>query len=183
MEILEGKALTRLLLERYSKNPSNWHFAVSPSGRSDGFFDALVSSPSESWHIKLDSIFKPSPIMLGTKVEVDDAKLRKFSSPVSYGYRSLSEDVLLKILSTFEEQRPRPTTTRKGAARATNSIEGILGGIEPVAPVSGGSYAEGPFIFTKEKVIGGLSSGQEQLDDKLSSELRRLLRNRYQSYG
>ena len=182
MEILEGKALTRTVLERYSKSPTNWNFAVSPSGRGDGFFDALVSSPSESWHIKLDSIFKPSPLMLGARVEVNETKLKKFAGPLSYGYRNLTPEVLLKILSSFDENEAKDSSPNGQKAR--NPIESILGAIEPTAlPLNGGSFAEGPFIFTKEKVTSSFSSGQEQLDDKLSSELRRLMRSRYSSYG
>ncbi len=73
VEILDGATLRRLLLERYSKNPKNWNFTISPA-RSDGFFDALVSSPGEAYQLKIDSIFKPTPLMLGTSVDVDHSK-------------------------------------------------------------------------------------------------------------
>ncbi|HEV2390208.1 MAG TPA: hypothetical protein VGS04_05735, partial [Nitrososphaerales archaeon] len=66
MEIFEGDTLYRMLLQRYSKNPRGWSFTVSPSS-SGGFFDARVGGPEESWHLKLDTIYKPSPFVLGAK--------------------------------------------------------------------------------------------------------------------
>src|SRR5207247_646295 len=59
MEFLEGKALSRHLLERYVRDPRGWNFVVAPARR-HGFFDGIFSSPEEAWHIKLDSIFKPN---------------------------------------------------------------------------------------------------------------------------
>jgi hypothetical protein len=61
-------------------------------------------------------------------------------------------------------------------------IDQILSKIKPVAPETGGSYAEGPFVITNRENLG-ITSGQKQLEDKLSLELRKLLRNRYSSYG
>jgi hypothetical protein len=170
VEILDGATLRRLLLERYAENPRNWQFAISPAKR-DGFFDALVSSPDHSYHVKIDSIFKPNPLMLGTKVEVDFSKTVA-ASPLTYGYRKLDQEVLMKILASM--------TGRDGS-----TLDSILGQLQPVVPshIGSGSYAQGPFVFTNERIATKLSPGQAELDDRLSVELRKLLRNRYSSYG
>src|SRR5271169_5390249 len=103
VEILDGSALRKLLLERYSKNPRNWNYTISPSGK-DGFFDALVSSPGESYQLKIDSIFKPAPLVLGTAVDVDHSKFTP-PSPVSYGYRRLDREILMRLLSKLEDSK------------------------------------------------------------------------------
>ena len=169
MEILDGATLKRLLLERYSKNPRNWNFTISPARR-DGFFDALVSSPGEAYQLKIDSIFKPTPLMLGTSVDIDHSKFSPPSS-VSYGYRKLDRELLMRLLSTMEN------------VENGEPLENILGPLDPIVPAQSGSYAQGPFVFTKERITSILSSGQSVLDDKLSSELRKLMRSRYSAYG
>jgi hypothetical protein len=169
VEILDGATLRRLLLERYSKNPKNWNFTISPA-RSDGFFDALVSSPGEAYQLKIDSIFKPTPLMLGTRVDVDHSKFNP-SSSVSYGYRKLDREILMRLLSTLEN------------AEKGDPLESILGPLDPIVPAKNGSYAQGPFVFTNEKITNHLSAGQGVLDDKLSAELRKLMRAKYPAYG
>ncbi|MHB8567726.1 MAG: hypothetical protein ACYC7D_14665 [Nitrososphaerales archaeon] len=166
-EILEGRALSRRLLDRYSRKPSSWSFTIAPAMK-DGFYDALVSSPDESWQLKIDSIFNPLPKMLGAQVELDRSKVKKFS-PISYGYRKLDPETVMKLLTSLEGEELSKYKT----------MDSVLGPLDPVAPKTGGSYAEGPFVFTNEK----LSSGQSELDDKLSSELRKLMRSRLSAYG
>ena len=172
MEILEGRLLSKQLLERYSKNPRGWNFTISPAVK-DGFYDALVSSPDESWQLKLDSIFKPAPVMLGAKVEIDYSKIKQIA-PVSYGYRRLDNEALMKILSSLagdDESR-----------QSSPQLDSVLANIDPVVPRHSGSYAQGPFVFTNEG-ISNLSPGQHLLEDKLSSEMRKLMRSRFSGYG
>jgi hypothetical protein len=167
MELLEGKILAKILLERYAKNPRGWNFIVAPSAKEE-FFDALVSSPEEAWRLKIDSIFKPSPMVLGAKVDSDSSRAN--ASPVSYGYRKLTPELLLKLLTSSEE------------SDEPKDLGSIIGNLDPVVPSQSGAYAQGPFTFTKNK-IAAVSESQKQLDDKLSSEMRKLLRNKYASYG
>jgi hypothetical protein len=204
VEIVEGFALRKLLLERYAKNPKNWSFTISPA-RKDNFFDALVTGPEEAWKIKVDSIFRPMPLMLGSKVELDSQSAPSLS-PVSYGYRKLDAGIIMKLLRIAAEaegaetQRgsektagasssspigvPRGSIRRRGRNRQLLDLSQILEGMEPVVPDIGASYAEGPFVFTtNQSPVNGLSGAQRDLDDKLSMELRRLLRNRYSGYG
>ena len=37
------------------------------------FYDAIMSNPNEVWQ-KIDSIYKPNPLIVGTKVDVDPVK-------------------------------------------------------------------------------------------------------------
>jgi len=61
------------------------------------------------------------------------------------------------------------------------SLLSVLGS-EPVVPEKGGSYAEGPLVFTGPGSVS-LSDKQREVDARLASEMRRLLRLRYPAYG
>ena len=51
MELLSGEALSKYLLEKYSRNPKGWNFTIAPAAK-DNFFDALVSGPEENWQLE-----------------------------------------------------------------------------------------------------------------------------------
>lgn len=167
MELLEGEVLRRRILESYSKRPKGWSFVVSPSR--SGFFDAMVSGPEVSWMLKIDSIFKPFPALLGSQTEADSGRPER---PFSYGYRELSSEAILHLLKG------------EGPAQGSGELHGLLSVLksEPVVPEAGASYAEGPFVLTG-RLRSDLSEGQRRLDDRLTLEMRRLLRTRYPAYG
>ena len=171
MELLSGEALSRYLLEKYSRNPKGWNFTIAPAAK-DNFFDALVSGPEENWQLKIDSIFKPSPLVLGTKVEPQKRKSVPRGIFPSYGYRKLEPEVILKIL--------REQTSDE--SEESGSLDKIIGSLEPTAPKRGGSYAEGPFVFTNRKILD-ISDNQRSIDERLSSGIRNMLREKYIGYG
>jgi hypothetical protein len=166
MEILEGEALYRMLLERYSKNPRGWSFTVSRS-RSNGFFDALVGGPDDSWQLKLDTIFKPSPFVLGAKTDHDPSK--GSPTPVSFGFRRI-------------EPREAPALL-DDSSEGMNKLLAFLSSVNPVAPTGPGNYIQGPFVFTNHGKGGASMTREEQrVDSRLSDEMLKLVRRRYPSY-
>jgi hypothetical protein len=169
MKLLEGESLRRHLLESYSKNPKGWSFVISPSGKY-GFCDAVVSGPDGAWMLKIDSVFKPVPIVLGSPTE-DSPELKPARS-FSYGYRNLPPGLILQIL------RGKGYPPRDEAAADFLSLLKS----ETVVPEEGGFYAEGPLVFTSKGNVE-LSERQRNLDMKLASEMQRLLRTRYPAYG
>ena len=168
MDLLEGKDLKKRMTECYSRNPKGWSFVLSPSPRS-GFFDAAVSGPDMAWMLKLDTLFKPSPIVIGSEVE---AFPRRPRGPFSYGYRALPPELALQIMAG-EVAGPREKTL----AQLLSVMKS-----EPVAPEMGGTYAEGPLVLPGPGQVS-LSRRQREMAERLSSEMRRLLRLRYPSYG
>ncbi len=169
MEFLSGPALSKYLLEKYAKNPRGWNFTVAPSSR-ETFFDALVSGPEESWQLKIDSIFKAAPLVLGAKI---DEPKKPVSPPLpSYGYRKLDPAIMMKILREASEEKEA----------SANILDKILGSLEPTAPIEGASYAEGPFVFTNQKILG-ISDAQRKLDERLTFGIKNLMRERYLGYG
>jgi hypothetical protein len=168
MKLLEGESLRRHLLESYSKNPKGWSFVISPSAK-HAFCDAIVSGSDGTWMLKMDSIFKPNPIVLGSPTE-DSLELKPAGS-FPYGYRNLPPGLILQMLGG-EGNSPEDKTA---------DLLSLLKS-ETVVPEEGRPYAEGPFVFTRSGNVE-LSERQRDLDMKLASEMQRLLRTRYPAYG
>jgi hypothetical protein len=166
MEILEGEALYRMLLQRYSREPRGWSFTISPSP-SNGFFDARVGGPDESWHLKLDTIFKPSPFVLGAKTEQDQSKTPP--ATLSYGFRRVDPQQAPALLDDSQE--------------GMNRLLAFLGSLEPVAPTGPGRYVQGPFVFnSRGRPTASMTREQQRIDSRLSDEMLKLVRRRYPSY-
>jgi hypothetical protein len=169
MKLLEGESLRRHLLESYSKNPVGWSFVISPSGKL-GFCDAVVSGPDETWMLKIDSIFRPTPIVLGSPTETSPELKPKGTVP--YGYREFPPQLILQMVNG-EGNQPRD--------RIAGNFLSLLKS-EAVVPEEGRTYAEGPFVFISKGNVD-LSEHQRDVDMKLVSEMQRLLRARYPAYG
>jgi hypothetical protein len=166
MEILEGDDLYRVLLQRYSKNPRGWSFTVSPSQR-NGFFDARVAGPEESWHLKLDTIFKPSPFVLGAKTDQDQP--RTPVAPLSFGFRRIDPQEAPAMLDDSPEGMTR--------------LLAFLSSVSPVAPTGPGSYIQGPYLYiNRGQAAESMSREQRSVDSRLSDEMLKLVRRRYPSY-
>ncbi len=166
MEILEGEALYRVLIQRYSKDPRGWSFTISPSP-SNGFFDARVGCPDESWHLKLDTIFKPSPFVLGARTDQDQSK--RPPAPLSYGFRRVNPREAPSLLDDSQE--------------GMNRLLSFLSKVNPVAPTGPGNYIQGPFVFSSRGQPGAsMTREQQRIDSRLSDEMLKLVRRRYPSY-
>jgi hypothetical protein len=179
MEILQGKNLGKYLFDKYCNNPKNWKFLISPSCHDDGFFDATISNFDEVWQIKVDSIYKPVPIIIGTKVDADVTRVYKQIDSAPFGYRKIDPDSILKILlRTVDDE----TDTAKPINRPSTNLVNILNSIEPVIPSQQGSYAYGPFAFSNFSPIMK-NEQQRNVSEKLSRKLRQILKDRYALYG
>ncbi len=166
MEILEGEALYLALLQRYAKRPDGWSFTVSRSPDS-GFFDALVGGPDEAWQLKLDTIYKPSPFVLGARTDRDPSK--NSLSPISFGFRRVEPQRAPSLLD--------------GSPEGMSRLLAFLRTASPVAPTGGGSYIQGPVIFTSADQVGVSATREQQtVDRRLSEEMTKLIRRRYPSY-
>jgi hypothetical protein len=138
MEILQDRNLGKYLFNKYCTNPKNWKFLISPSYHDDGFFDATISNFDEVWQIKVDSIYKPVPIIIGTKVDADVTKVYKQIESAPFGYRKIDPDSILKILlRTVDDE----TDTAKPIERPRTNLVKILNSIEPVIPSQQGIWS------------------------------------------
>jgi hypothetical protein len=180
MEILKDNVLARHLFDRYAANPKDWKFIISKSPFDDGFFDATLSNRDEVWQLKIDSIYKPLPSVLGTKVDVDSLKFDKRLgySTVPFGYRIFDPPAITNLL----EKLTRDHRTVDDTIKSDTAVNSILGSLETVKPVSGKNYVYGPLVYT-ESNPAGIDAAQKQISKKLGLQLRDNIRTRYSGYG
>jgi hypothetical protein len=185
MDILEDKAIAKHLFERYCSNPKNWNFVISTSSLGDGFFDAMVSNTDEVWQLKLDSIYKPLPLVVGTKIDVDSTTIERSLSPnsVPFGFRKLDPPVIMDILKKVTEEQEASMNVHKAATDFDDRFYSILRSLKTVKPTSGSNYAYGPFIFTNRTNTLSPNDYHKRVSEKLAMKLRDNLRNKYSSYG
>jgi len=179
MEILEGNILAKYLFGKYTANPKNWNYWISTSSLRDNFFDAVISNANEIWQLKIDSIYKPTPIVLGTKVDVDPVKIEKtIPASIPFGYRKLDEaavSALFRKLAEDHDDFGKHETF-------TQSLDTILGSIEPVTPARRSQYACGPFIFSERNPLHS-NEYHKFVAEKLALKMRESFRRRYAGYG
>ena len=173
MDILEGNNLASNLFQRYSANARNWKFVVSVSQKNGNFYDAIVSNPNEVWQLKIDSIYKPNPLIVGAKVDVDPGKFND-NSHMPFGYRKLDPEKIGKMLSNLDEN--------DDANGISTYISSLISSSEPEVPTPNNSYAYGPFLFTQKNPLN-VDEYQKRISEKLASRLKDKLQLLYSSYG
>jgi hypothetical protein len=173
LDILEGNNLATNLFERYSANSRNWKFVVSVSQQNGNFYDAIVSNPNEVWQLKIDSIYKPNPLIIGTKVDVDPLRFND-NTHMPFGYRKLDPRKIGKILSNISEN--------EDTSALSSYIGSLISSTKPEVPSPNNSYAYGPFLFTQKNPIK-VDEYQRKISDKLANRLSEKLRLLYSSYG
>ncbi|NOJ29777.1 MAG: hypothetical protein DA328_06380 [Nitrososphaeraceae archaeon] len=180
MEILEETNLGKHLFHKYSSNPKNWNFIISTTPIRDHFFDAIISSPNEVWQLKLDSIYKPNPFIVGTKIDnIDSNQIDKNINTkiTTFGYRKINDNKILNLLKTLSEEQQDNSNKDHNI-----SLNSLLSEIEPVAPKQGDNYIYGPFLFTNKNLLS-INEKQKNISERLSDKIRANLRNKYLSYG
>lgn len=180
MEILEETNLGKHLFHKYSSNPKNWNFIISTTPIRDHFFDAIISSPNEVWQLKLDSIYKPNPFIVGTKIDnIDSNQIDKNINTkiTTFGYRKINDNKILNLLKTLSEEQQDNSNKDHNV-----SLNSLLSEIEPVAPKQGDNYIYGPFLFTNKNLLS-INEKQKNISERLSDKIRTNLRNKYLSYG
>jgi len=173
LDILEGNNLATNLFERYSANSRNWKFVVSVTQQNGNFYDAIVSNLNEVWQLKIDSIYKPNPLIIGTKVDVDPLKFND-NTHMPFGYRRLDPKKIGKILSNINES--------EDTSALSTYIASLISSTKPEVPSPNNSYAYGPFLFTQKNPIK-VDDYQRKISDKLANRLNDKLRMIYSSYG
>jgi hypothetical protein len=182
MEILEDKILANDIFKKYSVNPKNWSFIISTTSMNDGFFDATITNPDEVWQLKIDSLYKPFPIIMGTKVDMELTKMKKIINKdiVPFGYRKIDPPLLMNFFKKISQEHD--AISRKDVNYINKELNSILSSIEPTVPVKDTDYLFGPFLFTEKHIIDKNSS-QKNVSEKLSINLKKKIKERYPGYG
>lgn len=159
------------IMQEYDADPRHWSVSIGRS-RDERYYDIFIARGSELWQIKVDTLFKPSPIGIGAKIEIEQKKIEKLPLPFSYGFRPIprefkelhgSED-LAGIIERILKSDPVPTSKigKQGFVQGPVAIKGSLLSPQPL------SY---------------ISEQQKTLDRKLTQELSSLLFKRYSGLG
>jgi hypothetical protein len=182
MEILEEKILAKQIFKKYSANPRNWNFVISTNSIRDGFFDATVTNSEESWQLKIDSIYKPSPIITGTRLDMDPIKMKKTFDEeiIPFGYRKIDPPVIMNMFKKISEEHEM--LSKKNTDYINRELNLMLNSSEPTVPTRGTDYLYGPFLYTSKSLIGK-SSYQDIVSEKLASNIKRKIKERYPGYG
>jgi hypothetical protein len=175
LEILEGSTLAKSLLKKYSANVRDWNFQISVREKHDNFFDAIVTNPEEVWQLKIDSIYKPTPLILGTKIDLEPVKFKKDENQVSFGYRKIDAYKLQRMLLNMQEPQKMVNPRHE-------SLTSWLNYAEPEIPKPDNNYVYGPFIYTSNDLTS-VDKHQKLISDKLANRLRTTLRSLYSGYG
>jgi hypothetical protein len=179
MEILQERDLARYLFNQYTINPKNWNFIISTSPVRNSFFDALISNSNEVWQLKIDSLYKPNPMIMGAKVDNDPSKLeKKISNTSHFGYRSLETSTIMNFLKNLSEEQNNNSVKDDDINIRLHSL---LSSLEPVKPIRGKNYLCGPFIFTEKKLK--FDNSHDKISETISSKMKEKLRRKYSSYG
>ncbi len=182
MEILDEKILAKQIFKKYSVNPRNWNFVISTNSIRDGFFDATVTNSDESWQLKIDSIYKPSPIITGTKLDIDPIRMKKTfdDDVIPFGYRKIDAPVFMNMFRKISEEHE--VLSKKNTDYINMELNLMLNSVEPTVPKKGTDYLYGPFLYTSQNLIGR-SSYQDIVSERLSSNIKKKIKERYPGYG
>ncbi|MDP8906387.1 MAG: hypothetical protein M3M88_02570 [Thermoproteota archaeon] len=182
MEILDDKILAKNIFQKYTVNPKNWNFIISTTSIQDGFFDATITSPDEAWQLKIDSLYKPLPIITGTKLDIESSKMKKmFNKDMApFGYRKIDPPMIINLFKKISQEQE--TIARKDMDYVNNELNSFLGSLEPTVPEKGIDYLYGPFLFTNKNIIEN-NPYHKNISEKLATNLKKKIKDRYPSYG
>lgn len=156
MTVIPLKKLSEIISKEYEKNPRNWQVLL---GKGYEYFDVLITSEKKGWLLKLDTVYKPSPLGLGApvKIKTEDVKIENLPE---YGLRPASPEII-ELLKTD----PR---------RALAELEKI----EPIPLEEARDYIiVGPLV--QKSPLDILSEKQRKLSLKLEKELQKILKKEY----
>lgn len=167
--------------EEYQDHPEGWSFWVSPPPSSDDFYEAYMIHGDEAFFLKLDSIYTPKPAGVGTKVMIERDQL--VEDLPDFGFRKFSKEEARDFL----ERLPKPEdyeSKEKFWKDLKNSREEIVEEALDKKPVPfknleepGEMAALGP--YSSRSPLSYVSEKQEELREKLSRELERIVSRDY----
>lgn len=167
--------------EEYQEDPEGWSFWISPPPSSGDFYEAYIVHGDEAFFLKVESIFTPNPVGVGTKVKIEEGQLEK--DLPDFGYRRFTQEETRRFL----ENLPKPEEYESLAEFQRDLKESqneIAREAMDKEPVPFGAAEEGEELaalgpYSSKSPLSYVSEGQEELRQKLSKELERLIHRDY----
>jgi hypothetical protein len=72
--------------------------------------------------------------------------------------------------------------SKKNTDYINRELNWMLNSVEPTVPKKGTEYLYGPFLYTSKNIIGK-SAYQDTVSEKLSSNIKKKIKERYPGYG
>ncbi|KXA96454.1 hypothetical protein AKJ38_03255 [candidate division MSBL1 archaeon SCGC-AAA259I14] len=184
MEKKKVDELMKDFYQEYQEDPSGWSFWMSPPPESDKFYEAYIIHGDEAFFLKLDSIFSPNPVGIGTKLEIERDQLVK--DLPDFGYRKFSRKEVEKFLKNIpkpEDYKSKSKFFQALKSSQNKMIEKALDKnptrFEPIEE-PGELAAIGP--YSSESPLDYVSEKQKQLRKDLSKKLNEIINREYPGY-
>lgn len=162
------------IMYEYDSNPRHWKVSLGRS-HDNKYFDIVISQGPRVWQIKLDTLYKPSPLGIGARIEVDEeAGQAVVPLPFSYGLRPIPERKLMDVQSGEDLSRILEGIMRAEPVPASQ-IAGRQSFLQGPIAIKGNPLSPQPLSYISEK--------QKVLDRKLTRELNSLLFKSYSGMG
>ena len=158
MEFMPAEDAMERLLQKYNRDPKGWRVSIGDDPH--GYVDVFVRSPREFWQIKLDSLYKPTPLGTAAKIGGPSNKRKVDEGVPDFGFRPIPEDLFRRLL---EPHTRGPDIAAEILRRDPMRLADIR------AP----AIASGPIGLG-----ANLSKRQGDLDADLRANLRKMLHRR-----
>lgn len=160
MNIKSMEEIMKEIYKKYNENPYGWKVLSGIDNK--GFINLYFIHKDKAWHIKIWQVNPYKNIGFGTFIE-DFGEIKKLEELPSYGFRNLSKKEIIEILSL----------PPKEVIKKILNIQPI-----PIDELNKPIILEGPIAFSN-RPLSFLSEKQKSLDEKLSSELEKLIIKKY----
>ncbi len=170
--------------KEYQEDPSNWSFWMSPPPNSKDFYEAYIIHGDEAFFLKLDSIYSPNPVGVGTKLKIEEDQLKK--NLPEFGFRKFEKEEVEKFLENlpnpkdYESKEDFKKDLKKSQKNITeNALEKDPVPFEPLKN-KGEIAAIGP--YSPESPLDYVSEKQKELREELSKKLNKIINRDYPGY-
>jgi len=157
--------ILRKVYVRYNKNPLGWKVVIGNDDK--GYPTILFYSPDEVWELKLDSIYKPNPIVVASSQPAPrETGGSELESP-GYGFRPVDDRKARAIIESLKKKSLPGEIVKNLLKKEPMPLEEIR---------DEKMILHGPIIHAPKLPL--VSDQQVDLDVKLRIELQKLLMNR-----
>ncbi|MFX0068890.1 MAG: hypothetical protein ACFFA1_04920 [Promethearchaeota archaeon] len=164
VQIRSADRIKKEIVRRYNSSPRGWRVMVKRDLR--GHYDLIFTKGSNIWFVKEEFVNPYKSVGLGAKQRI--GRKLDVDSPFEFGLRPLSQEQMRTVIDIFQ----------KGSD--LDRISKIIEDIEPTSArkVDTPYALQGPVIRV-DRHTGLISEKQRELDQKLRTELEKLLSKKY----
>lgn len=161
------------IADEYEEQPREWRIFKGRFLTDEHTYSIIISGPARTRHLKLESAYKPNPLVVWREI---DEYLPKGAKGVPYfGMRPLPDKLARQAVRAFLKQDSAQLFKILEQAFTANPVTSAELMTKESAGILQGPVFRGPLEYISEK--------QRRLDAKLATEMRRLVAREYPMYG